>query len=165
MLGREPPRSRTCLGLRKLLLVRAGRPLVVKTSRSVTQKWFKTGLAALQRPSIRNSLKITACSWTYLKCCTHMNEWSVWRAAGRAASLSPNAIWFKVYNAAIPIEYDSAEAPQLRGMKSKAISGNGLRGDPLPPSSYVGFRTLSLLLCAKFGEQRPTFNEISSRSS
>jgi hypothetical protein len=45
-----------------------------------------------------------------------------------------------------------------------ALWGQSLGLDLPPPSARVGFRSRFPLLChgAKFGEQRPKFNEISS---
>ncbi len=61
------------------------------------------------------------------------------------------------------------EASQWLGKKSRAISLGSVFADSsgrdlLPPSLCVGFRILSHL-CAKFGEQRPTFYKASSSSS
>ena len=54
-------------------------------------------------------------------------------------------------------------------MAGQEIKGDlwdqSLRLDLLPPIACAGFRTLFLASVQKFGEQRPTFNEISSRSS
>jgi hypothetical protein len=50
------------------------------------------------------------------------------RPRGRPRSNKPKALWYNVYNAAIPIEYDSTEASQWLGKKSRAISGISLLG-------------------------------------